>query len=142
MDAAERTVSDHGPDTSHAPIAELVARATEQTSRLVREELRLAQVEMTEKGKAFALGAGLFGGAGVLAGLGAATLVAAAVAALALVVPVWASALIVAAALFLVAAGIGVAGRRETARAVPVAPEQAVTGLRTDVATIKESAKR
>ncbi|HTF53135.1 MAG TPA: phage holin family protein [Pseudonocardia sp.] len=39
--------------------AELVAEPSEQVSRLVRDELRLAQLELREKGKRAALGAGL-----------------------------------------------------------------------------------
>lgn len=124
------------------PVGELVSRATQQMSRLVREEMRLAQAEMTQKGKRFGIGGGLFGAAGLLAVLGLAALVATAIAALSLVVPVWAAALIVAAALFVVAGALTLAGKREIALAAPPAPEQAVAGLKADVATIKENAKR
>jgi Putative Actinobacterial Holin-X, holin superfamily III len=39
---------------------ELMQRASEQTSRLVREELALARVDMTAKGKHAGIGVGLF----------------------------------------------------------------------------------
>lgn len=54
-------------------VAELIQQATAQTQTLVRDEIRLAQLELTEKGKQASLGAGLFGGAGGLSlyGLGA-----------------------------------------------------------------------
>ncbi len=40
---------------------------SEQVSVLVRDELKLARLEMTSKGKQAALGAGLFGASGVIA---------------------------------------------------------------------------
>jgi hypothetical protein len=40
---------------------------SEQVSALIRNELKLAQVEMTSKGKQAALGAGMFGASGVVA---------------------------------------------------------------------------
>lgn len=47
------------------PVSELVQRASQQLTELVRGELRLAQAEMKEKGKRYGKGGGLFGGAGV-----------------------------------------------------------------------------
>ncbi|MHA6757683.1 phage holin family protein [Streptacidiphilus sp. PAMC 29251] len=140
MEPTEQTVAARSP--ADVPVGELISRATEQMSQLVREELQLARAEMVQKGKRFGIGGGLFGGAGLLAVLGLQALVVTAIAALALAVPVWASALIVAAALLVIAAVLAVAGKREIARAVPPAPEQAVAGLKADVETIKENAKR
>ena len=51
------------------PVGELVRELSEQTATLVRKELQLAQLEMTEKGKRAGIGAGLFGGAGVVVAL-------------------------------------------------------------------------
>ena len=45
------------------PVGDLVKQLSEQTSTLIRQELRLAQLEMQEKGKRAGIGAGLFGGA-------------------------------------------------------------------------------
>jgi len=45
------------------PVGELLKRASEQTSRLVREELRLAQLEMQQKAKHAGIGAGMLGAA-------------------------------------------------------------------------------
>ncbi len=64
-----------------APIGELVARLSDDTVRLVRDEIRLARAEMTQKAKAAGVGAGLFGGAGVFAVYGLGVLIAAAVSA-------------------------------------------------------------
>ena len=60
-----------------APIGELAARLSDDTVRLVRDEIRLARAEMTQKAKAAGVGAGLFGGAGVFAVYGLGVLVAA-----------------------------------------------------------------
>ena len=46
---------------------ELVKQLTEQVATLVRDELKLAQVEMTRKGKQAGLGVGLLGGGGLIA---------------------------------------------------------------------------
>ena len=81
--------------TESASTGELITQMAAQTSRLVRDEIRLAQKEFQESAKHAGIGAGLFSVAGVFAVFGVATLIAAAVAALALVLPVWAAALIV-----------------------------------------------
>ena len=99
-----------------ASIGELMRQLSTQTSRLVRDEMRLAQKELQESVKHAGIGAGLISAAGLLAVLGLATLIAAGVAALALVLPVWAAAVIVAAVLF-VAAGIAALFSRKQAAA-------------------------
>src|SRR4051812_50167699 len=62
--------------------SELVQRASEQISRLVRDELALAKAELTEKGKHAGIGVGLFGGGGALALYGPGGLFATAIPAL------------------------------------------------------------
>ena len=56
-------------------IGELVKDLAGQTSTLVRQEIKLAQAEVTQKGKLAGKGAGMLAGAGVTAllGLGALT---------------------------------------------------------------------
>ena len=106
------------------PVGELVQRASQQLSQLVREEMRLAQAEMTQKGKRFGKGGGLFGGAGLIGVLTLQALVATAIAALALVLDVWAAALIVTGVLAAVTALMSVLGKRQISKASPPAPEQ------------------
>lgn len=120
-----------------APIGALVHRLSEQIPELVRSEVKLAQAELTEKGKKAGIGLGMFSAAGLLAFLGLCTLITTAILALALVLPAWASALIVAATLFVVAAIAGLAGKKEIRQATPPAPERALAGFKEDVATIK-----
>ncbi|MDF5752766.1 phage holin family protein [Spongiactinospora sp. TRM90649] len=124
------------------PTGELVKRAAQQISDLMRAELRLAVAEMKGKGKRAGVGAGLLSGAGVLALFGVAALLTAVIAALALVLPVWLAALIVAVVLFIVAAVLGVTGRQSVGRATPPLPRQAMENTRLDVAEIKARAHR
>ena len=124
------------------PVGELVQRATEQLTDLVRGEMRLAQAEMTEKGKRFGKGGGLFGGAGVLGFVTLQALVATVIAALAVPLPVWAAALIVTGVLAVATGLTALAGRKQVRSATPPAPQRTVDSVKADVAEIKESAQR
>ncbi|WP_433500694.1 phage holin family protein [Sphaerimonospora sp. CA-214678] len=121
---------------------ELVRRLSDDVSRLVRDEFRLARLEMTEKGKRAGTGAGLLGGAGVVALLGAAALVASAILALALVLPGWASALIVGVGLVLVAGLLGLMGKQQVSQVSGPTPDQTIQSLKTDLEMMKESVRR
>ncbi|MFF3911615.1 phage holin family protein [Streptomyces sp. NPDC001848] len=123
-------------------MSELVQRASQQLTELVRGELRLAQAEMREKGERYGRGGGLFGGAGVVGLLTLQALVATVIAALAVPLPVWAAALIVTAALGVITAALAVTGRKQIGRAAPPAPEQTIENVKADLAEIKESAHR
>ena len=120
-----------------ASIGELVARLSEETSTLVRDELRLAQLEMARKGKYAGVGAGLLGGGALFALLGLGTLVAAAVLGLAVALPAWLAALIVAAALFVIAAVAALFGKKEITEAVPPVPQEALDSVKLDLAALK-----
>lgn len=111
-------------------------------SQLIRDELRLAQAELTQKGKKAGIGAGLFGGAGLVAVFGVGALVAAAILALALALPGWLSALIVGAVLLAIAGIAALMGKREIAQAAPPVPEEASAGLRKDVQAVKKGLHR
>ncbi|GAA2699754.1 phage holin family protein [Micromonospora olivasterospora] len=121
--------------------AELVQRATEQISRLVRDELALARAELTQKGKRAGIGIGLFGGAGGLAVYGLGALVAAAILLLALVLPAWVAALVVAVVLFAVAGILALVGKKQVSQAVPPVPTATVRSVRADVDTVTAAVK-
>ena len=87
---------------------------TEQVSVLIRDELKLAQLEMASKGKQAALGAGMFGASGVVALYGVGCLLACVIIAISGVVAAWLAALIVGVAL-LAAAGVRRAARQGSA---------------------------
>ncbi len=125
-----------------ASAGELVKQLSEQVSRLIRDELNLAEYEMTRKAKRAGRGAGMFGGSGLLALYGVGCLLAAAIIGLAGVLPAWAAALIVGGALLAVAGLAALLGKSQVSRATPPVPEQAVRSVRADVEEIKERAHR
>jgi Flp pilus assembly protein TadB len=125
-----------------APVGELVKQATEQLSDLVRQEFRLAQAELTQKGKRAGRGGGLFGGAGLFAFVAFEAAVATAIVALDLVLDLWAAALIVTGALLLIAGVLALLGRRQFGRATPAAPARTIASVKADVQEIKERAHR
>jgi len=98
-------------DLTDRSTADLVRLATEQASRLVRDELKLAQAELAEKGKRAGIGVGMFGASGIVALYGVGALVAAAIIGLAAAVPAWLSALIIGVVLFLIAGITALLGR-------------------------------
>lgn len=126
-----------GPSDPEPTLGALVNQLTTQVPELVRSEIRLAQAEVTEKGKRAGMGIGMFSVAGLLAFFGLATLIATAVLALALVVDGWLAALIVAVLLFAVAGGVGLMGKNKVSGAAPMKPERAVEGVKDDIATVK-----
>ena len=121
---------------------ELVKQLSEQVSVLIRDELKLAQLEMTQKGKQAGVGAGLLGGSGLVALYGVGCLIACAVIVISGVVAAWLAALIVGAALLAVAATAALIGKGRLQRATPPVPEQTVDSVKTDVEEIKERARR
>jgi uncharacterized membrane protein YqjE len=125
------------PPPRDPSLGDLVSQVSEQTSRLVRDELRLAQLEMTQKGKKAGLGAGLFGGAGLFALYGLGCVVAAVVLALAGPLSPWLAALIVGVILFAVAGAAALVGKKEVTQATPPMPTEAVDGVKQDVHTLK-----
>lgn len=129
-------------DPSTASTGQLVTQLTEQISRLVRDETRLAQAEVTKKAKRLGIGAGLFGGAGLFAFLGLAVLVATAVLALDLALPAWLAALIVAVVLFAIAGVLALIGKKDVEKASPPVPTQAIAGVQADIATVKQGLSR
>ena len=123
------------------PLGELVQDLSRQTSTLIRQEMRLAQAELTEKGRHAGKGAGMFGGAGVVALYGVGALVAAAILGLATVLEPWIAAAAIGAGLLLVAGILALTGKKELDEAGPPKPEQAIESVQRDVDTVKARAK-
>lgn len=128
--------------TQDLSASEIARQLPEQLSRLVREELRLAQIEMTQKGKRAGVGAGMLGGGGVVAGYAAAAVLASIILALAKVVPAWASALIVGGVLLAAAAALAGLGGKQLRRAKPPVPQQTASSVKADAEEIRERAHR
>ncbi|MGC9665774.1 phage holin family protein [Planosporangium sp. 12N6] len=133
----QRTV----PRVDHRSTAELVKLASEQISHLVRDELRLAQAELTVKGKQAGIGAGMLGAAGVAALYGGAALLATVALLLALVMPAWVATLIVAVVLLATAGAMAMIGKARMKRVVPPMPERTVRSVKEDIGTVTEAVK-
>jgi Putative Actinobacterial Holin-X, holin superfamily III len=123
------------------PLGELVQDLSRQTSTLIRQEMRLAQAELTEKGRHAGKGAGMFGGAGVVALFGVGALVAAAILGLATVLEPWIAAAAIGVGLLLVAGVLALTGKKELDEAGPPKPEQAIESVQRDIDTVKARAK-
>jgi Flp pilus assembly protein TadB len=122
-----------------ASLSELMSQLSTQTSRLIRDEMRLAQKEFQESAKHAGVGAGLFSVAGLLSVFGLAALITAAIAGLSVVLPVWAAALIVAAVLLIAAGAAGLIGKGQVQQASP-APIQTVDNVKKDIDEVKVAA--
>jgi Putative Actinobacterial Holin-X, holin superfamily III len=130
------------PPPADASLGDLVKAMSADLSRLVRDEVQLAQTEMTATAKQAGVGVGAFGAAGVLALYGGGVLIAAAVLGLAVVLPPWLAALIVGVVVLAIAGLVALVGRRKVSEAAPVVPERTVASVKEDVAEIKESIQR
>lgn len=130
------------PATQDSSVGELVKQLSEQVSVLVRDELKLAQLEMTRKGKQAGVGAGLLGGGGLAALYAVGCLLACAILALGRVVEPWLAALIVGAALLLISGVAALRGKARLARATPPVPAGAVESVKADVNEVRERAHR
>jgi uncharacterized membrane protein YqjE len=127
-----------GDDLSERSVGELLQRASQQTAELVRQEIRLAQVELQEKGRRVVIGAGLLGGAALVALYGLGALVAAVIMLVGTELEPWLAALIVALVLLATAAILALIGKKQAQQTVPPIPEQAVESVQEDVQHIKE----
>lgn len=129
-----RTASDD------ASAAQLVKQVSEQTQRLIRQELALARLEVTDKVKHAGIGVGLLAGAGFVAFFGMATLIAMLVLVLATALEPWLAALIVAVALLALAGSMAVIARGQIKRATPAAPQQTIESVKADVEEVRSHA--
>jgi len=139
MERSSMTQPDQNQEHS---TGELVKTMTEQVSVLIRDELKLAQLEMTSKGKQAALGAGMFGASGVVALYGVGCLLACAIIAISGAVAAWLAALIVGVVLLAAAGLAALLGKQRMNKATPPLPGQAVADVKADVEEIKGRAHR
>jgi uncharacterized membrane protein YqjE len=129
-----------GQDPRERGLGELVKDLASQTSTLVRQEIKLAQAEVTEKGKVAGKGAGMLAGAAVVALLGLGALTAFLIIVLDSFLPLWAAALIVTVLWLAVAAVLGLAGKNALQKATPPAP-QTVETVKEDIQWAKTQTK-
>ena len=131
----------HMTEARERPTAELLKEFSDQATTLLRKEIALAKVEVAEKGKKAAVGAGMFGGTGVF-GLGAfGALTACAILALHTAMAAWLAALIVAVVYGAIAGILALRGRAQVRKAGPPVPEQAVDSTKEDLEWVKSRAR-
>lgn len=123
------------------PTAELLKEFSDQATTLLRKEIALAKVEVAEKGKKAAVGAGMFGGSGVFGFYAFGALTACVILALATAVDSWLAALIVAVVYAAIAGVLALRGKAHVKRAAPPVPEQAVDSTKEDLEWVKARAK-
>src|SRR3954452_6316843 len=114
-------------DASERGVGDLVKDLASQTSTLVRQEIKLAQAEVTEKGKLAGKGAGMLVGAAVTALLALGALTALLIIVLDSFLPLWLAALIVTPLWAAVAGVLAAAGRKALQSATPPAPQTVET---------------
>ena len=123
------------------PTAELLKEFSDQATTLLRKEIALAKVEVAEKGKKAAVGAGMFGGTGVFGFYAFGALTACLILALATAVESWLAALIVGVVYAAIAGVLALRGKAQVKRATPPVPEQAVDSTKEDLEWVKARAK-
>ncbi len=128
-------------EMSEPSVSDLLRQLSDQTATLVRQELDLAMAELTVKGKAAGVGAGMFGAAGLIGLFALGALTAAIVLALSLAVTGWLAALIVAAVYGAVAGGLALQGRTKVKQGLPPTPEQTVQTVKEDVELTRQRAQ-
>ena len=126
------------PPAEERSAGELVKQLSEQVSTLVRDDLKLAQLEMTRKGKQAGFGAVLLGGGGVIALYGVGCLIACVIIAISGAVAAWLAALIVGVALLIIAGVAAMMGKGRLKKATPPVPKEAVGSIKADVEEIRE----
>jgi ABC-type dipeptide/oligopeptide/nickel transport system permease subunit len=132
----------HGQtEARERPTAELLKEFSDQATTLLRKEIALAKVEVAEKGKRAAVGAGMFGGTGVFGFYAFGALTACAILALATAVAAWLAALIVGVVYGAIAGVLALRGKAQVKRATPPVPEQAVDSTKEDLEWVKARAK-
>ncbi|WP_199433022.1 phage holin family protein [Qaidamihabitans albus] len=119
---------------------EAVNDLSEQVSRLVRDELRLALDETRTKARRAGMSGGLLAAAGILALYGGAALVAGLVLALARRLPPWLAALVAGGGLTVVAAVLGACGALGLRNITPV-PEEALAQAEETAETVRRSTR-
>jgi hypothetical protein len=130
------------PVSKDASIGELTSQVSEQVTRLVRDELALAQIEAKGKAKHLGVGVGMFGGAGIFGFYAVGVFIAAAVLGLSTAVDGWLAALIVGAALVVIAGIVALAGKKNLSQGAPPVPTEAIESSKADVAAVKSAVQR
>jgi uncharacterized membrane protein YqjE len=122
-------------------VPELVKDLTRDISELVRQEIELARVEMTEKGKQAGLGVGMFGGAAVLGMAVVGGSMATIIILLDLAIPLWLASLVTTLLYAGAAALLALRGRDELKETGAPIPERTKQSVKEDIQWAKTRAQ-
>src|SRR3954468_24172579 len=138
---ADTTTETRDGRAADASVAELVRQLSEQTTRLVRDEVELAKAELEQKAKNAGVGAGMFGGAGLFGLYALGALTATLILALSTAVAGWLAALIVTVMYAAIAGVLALRGKAKVQQATPPVPEQARDSVKRDIEETKAHAR-
>jgi uncharacterized membrane protein YqjE len=130
-----------GQELHDRPAGELLRDLSDQTTRLIQQEMALAKAELSQKGKRAGAGAGMFGGAGLFGLFAFAALTTVLIVVLDSAMTLWLAALIVAVLYAAVAGVLAMQGKKQMEKVGPPVPEQAVDSVKEDVQWAKTRAK-
>lgn len=130
-----------GRELHDRPAGELLRDLSDQTTRLVRQEIELAKAELSQKGKRAGAGAGMFGGAGLFGVFAFAALTTMLIVVLDSAMTLWLAALIVAVVYAAIAAVLALSGKKQMEKVGPPVPEQAIDSVKEDAQWAKTRAK-
>jgi hypothetical protein len=122
-------------------LGELFSELALETGTLVRDEVRLAKVEMTQKAKVAGRDAAIVAAGGAIAVLGVMALEAALILAIGTLIPLWASALLVGAMVSITGAALVVMGIRAF-KGIDPSPRQTIGTLQENKRWLSEQASR
>jgi len=130
-----------GPTASRPSVGDVVAKVSEQFSRILRGEIELIQVKLADKAKHVGVGAAFFAVAGLLALYALGVLITAAVLGLAVALPAWLSALIVGVVLLIIAAIAALVGKKKVEQGQAPSAEETKANIKADVDAVKKGIK-
>jgi len=118
---------------------QLAIAFTDQVTRLVNDEIALAQAEVKAKVPKLGIGVGLLAGAALLGVCALVALLVGGGLAVALVLPSWAAALAMGGGFVLIAGILALVGKRAVSKGSPPVPREAIAGLKSDLALVKKA---
>jgi len=127
---------ERGAPTSERSIGELFADLSNETGLLIRQELKLASTELTQKATMVGRQLAFLGTGGVLASLGGLLLLQALVVGLSAYMPLWVSALLVGLVVSAVAAGLAWKGIT-TLQHSQLKPEQTLQSIEANKSLVR-----
>jgi uncharacterized membrane protein YqjE len=129
------------PASYDRSLSDLLKDLTTDISALIRQEIALARVEMTQKTKIYARASAMMAVAGVLALLAIGVLTACIILAINVALPAWLAALIVGVAYLIIAGIFILVGRARLRRAGRPVPEQTIQTIKEDVSWARQQAR-